>query len=91
MITEVDLSGTPCFTPDTKLTGLRTFNFIFGPNGSGKTTISNHIGTINFDSSNSEIEEVAVFNRNYIREAFRRARRRDISHWEKIVLKQRTK
>ena len=71
MITEVDLSGTPCFAPGTKLTGLRTFNFIFGPNGSGKTTISNHIGTMNFDSSNSEIEEVAVFNRDYIREAFR--------------------
>ncbi len=71
MITEVDLSGTPCFAPGTKLTGLRTFNFIFGPNGSGKTTISNHIGTMNFESSNSEIEEVAVFNRNYIREAFR--------------------
>lgn len=71
MITEVDLSGTPCFAPGTKLTGLRTFNFIFGPNGSGKTTISNHIGTMNFESSDGEIEEVAVFNRNYIREAFR--------------------
>lgn len=71
MITEVDLDGTPCFAPGQKLTGLRTFNFIFGPNGSGKTTISNHIGTMNIESINSEIEEVAVFNRNYIREAFR--------------------
>ena len=71
MITEVDLSRKPCFAPGTKLTGLRTFNFIFGPNGSGKTTISNHIGEMNFESSDSEIEEVAVFNRDYIREAFR--------------------
>lgn len=71
MITEVDLSGTPCFAPGTKLTELRTFNFIFGPNGSGKTTISNHIGAMNFESSDSEIEEVAVFNRDYIRGAFR--------------------
>ena len=63
MITEVDLDGTPCFAPGQKLTGLRTFNFIFGPNGSGKTTISNHIGTMNIESINSEIEEVAVFNR----------------------------
>lgn len=74
MITEVDLSGTPCFAPGTKLTGLRTFNFIFGPNGSGKTTISKRIGTMNFESSDSEIEEVAVFNRDYIREAFRTRR-----------------
>lgn len=91
MITEVDLSGTPCFAPGTKLTGLRTFNFIFGPNGSGKTTISNHIGTMNFDSSNSEIEEVAVFIETTLEKLFEHARRRVISHLEKTVLKQRTK
>ena len=71
MITEVDLSGMPCFAPDAKLTGLRTFNFIFGPNGSGKTTISNCIGALDFKSDQFKIEEVAVFNRDYIKEAFR--------------------
>lgn len=41
MITEVDLSGTPCFAPGATLENLKKINFIFGPNGSGKTTLSN--------------------------------------------------
>lgn len=41
MITEVDLSGTPCFAPGATLKDLKKVNFIFGPNGSGKTTLSN--------------------------------------------------
>ena len=71
MITEVDLSGTPCFAPDTKLTGLKKINFIFGPNGSGKTTLSNKIQTINLDDIETEIEDIAVFNRDYIKDSFR--------------------
>ena len=71
MITEVDLSGTPCFAPDTKLTGLKKINFIFGPNGSGKTTLSNKIQEINLNDQETDIEEIAVFNRDYIKDAFR--------------------
>ena len=41
MITEVDLSGTPCFATNARLSDLKAVNFIFGPNGSGKTTLSN--------------------------------------------------
>ena len=41
MITEVDLSGTPCFAPEAALKDLKKVNFIFGPNGTGKTSITN--------------------------------------------------
>ena len=71
MITEVDLRGTPCFAPDAKLTGLKNINFIFGPNGSGKTTLSNKIQAIDLNDEETEIEEIAVFNRDYIKDAFR--------------------
>lgn len=71
MITEVDLSSTACFAPDAKLTGLKTINFIFGPNGSGKTTLSNRIQAIDLNNEETDIEEIAVFNRDYIKDAFR--------------------
>ncbi len=71
MITEVDLDGTPCFAPGAKLTGLKKINFIFGPNGSGKTTLSNQIQAIDLKDQETNIEEIAVFNRDYIKDAFR--------------------
>jgi hypothetical protein len=71
MIEELDLSGTPCFAPDAKLTGLKKINFIFGPNGSGKTTLSNKMQTINLEEIETEIQEIAVFNRDYIKDSFR--------------------
>ena len=71
MITEVDLSGTPCFAPNAELTGLKKINFIFGPNGSGKTTLSNLIQASNLNDQETDIEDVAIFNRDYIKEAFR--------------------
>ena len=60
---EVDLSGTACFAPGAKLEGLKKVNFIFGPNGSGKTTLSTII--------KDENSEIAIFNRDYIQQAFR--------------------
>ena len=63
MIEEVDLSGTACFAPGAKLEGLKKVNFIFGPNGSGKTTLSTII--------KDENSEIAIFNRDYIQQAFR--------------------
>ena len=44
MITEVDLSGTPCFAPGATLKDLKKVNFIFGPNGTGKTSITRILG-----------------------------------------------
>ena len=52
MITEVDLSGTPCFAPGTKLTGLKKVNFIFGFNGSGKTSITRALANNGTDGNN---------------------------------------
>lgn len=68
MITEVDLSGTPCFAPGEKLSELKEINFIFGPNGSGKTTLSkifqNNTDTrIHWDTNG--INEIHVFNREF--------------------------
>ena len=68
MITEVDLSGTPCFAPGEKLSNLNRINFIFGPNGSGKTTLSNIFQNnsdtrIHWDTNN--INEIHVFNREF--------------------------
>lgn len=68
MITEVDLSGTPCFAPGEKLSKLNKINFIFGPNGSGKTTLSNIFQNnsdtrIHWDTNG--INEIHVFNREF--------------------------
>lgn len=65
MIEEVDLSGTPCFAPDTKLTGLKKINFIFGPNGAGKTTLTREIGRLNSDN-----QATHIYNRDYLSEIF---------------------
>lgn len=68
MITEVDLSGTPCFAPGQRISNLKRINFIFGPNGSGKTTLSrifqNNTDTrIHWDANG--INEIHVFNREF--------------------------
>lgn len=65
MITEVDLSGTPCFAPDAKLTGLKKINFIFGPNGAGKTTLTRELGRLNSDN-----QATHIYNRDYLSEIF---------------------
>lgn len=68
MITEVDLSGTPCFAPGQTLSNLNKINFIFGPNGSGKTTLSN-IFQNNSDTrihwDTNVINDTQVFNREF--------------------------
>ena len=78
MITEVDLSGTPCFAPGEALKDLKKVNFIFGPNGTGKTSITRILSqgpddsriTLTNESSNREI---LVLNSTYIEEAFQDA------------------
>ena len=78
MITEVDLSGTPCFAPGTKLTGLKKVNFIFGPNGTGKTSITRILSEGPDDdritlTNESSTREILVLNSTYIEEAFQDA------------------
>jgi hypothetical protein len=76
MITEVDLSGTPCFAPGEKLSKLNKINFIFGPNGSGKTTLSK-IFQNNADKrihwGTNDINEIHVFNREFTANALARS------------------
>lgn len=72
MIKEVDLSGTACFAPEAKLEELKKINFIFGPNGSGKTTISKRLDTELDDKpkpgiawDNNGTGTTLVFNRDF--------------------------
>ena len=78
MITEVDLSGTPCFAPEAALKDLKKVNFIFGPNGTGKTSITRILSQGPDDSritrtNESSNREILVLNSTYIEEAFQDA------------------
>ena len=66
MITEVDLSGTPCFADGTKLAGLKKINFIFGFNGSGKTSITRALANNSTNGNN----DTHVYNSDYIKNVF---------------------
>lgn len=75
MITEVDLAGTPCFAPGAALKDLKKVNFIFGPNGTGKTSITRILSQGPDDSritrtNESSNREILVLNSTYIEEAF---------------------
>lgn len=75
MITEVRLAGLPCFGAEAMLPGLSQINYIFGPNGSGKTTISQYLASYDPVSSSSvswqqHSNSVKVYNRSYVRASF---------------------
>ena len=77
MITEVDLSGTPCFAPGATLKDLKKVNFIFGPNGTGKTSITRILGEglddarIEHNEGDSSNREILILNSKYIEETFK--------------------
>ncbi len=79
MITEVDLSGTPCFAPRAVLKDLKKVNFIFGPNGTGKTSITRILSQgpddsrITCSADDSSDREILVLNSTYIKETFQEA------------------
>ena len=75
MIEEVDLSGTPCFAPGATLENLKKVNFIFGPNGTGKTSITRILSEGSDDdritlADESSTREILVLNSKYIEETF---------------------
>ncbi len=75
MITKVDLSGTPCFAPGAVLKDLKKVNFIFGPNGTGKTSITRILSEGPDDdritlAEESSTREILVLNSKYIEETF---------------------
>lgn len=77
MITEVDLSGTPCFAPGATLKDLKKVNFIFGPNGTGKTSITRILGEglddarIEHHEGDSTNRKILILNSKYIEETFK--------------------
>ena len=75
MIRKVDLSGTPCFAPGATLENLKKVNFIFGPNGTGKTSITRILSEGPDDdrialADESSTREILVLNSKYIEETF---------------------
>lgn len=84
MIRSVSLSGFPSFGDDEVLNNLTTVNYVFGPNGSGKTTISrsltpslngNDYSHVNWSS---ELQTVKVYNRDYVNKTFTKAEERGV-------------
>lgn len=77
MITKVELSGTPCFAPGATLNDLKKVNFIFGPNGTGKTSITRILGEglddarITHRTDDSSNREILILNSQYIEETFK--------------------
>lgn len=74
MLSRIQLSGAPSFSgTDCALEYLDKFNFVFGPNGTGKTTISRVLrDSVQFPGTKYELRagspevDVHVFNRDYI-------------------------
>lgn len=79
MIEEIALAGTHCFEDVAVLGDLTTINYVFGPNGSGKTTISQGLASLSVtdgDAGGLAVQwgqtkaTVKVYNRDYVRKAF---------------------
>lgn len=79
MIREIRLAGTHCFDPDSVLADLAKVNYVFGPNGSGKTTISAGLAALSAAPEDdcaldadweASHQTIKVYNRNYMRKAF---------------------
>ena len=75
MITEVDLSEVPCFASGAKLTKLNKVNFVFGPNGTGKTSITRILSAGPDDSritrdTEPSNREILILNSDYIENTF---------------------
>ncbi|WP_166865843.1 AAA family ATPase [Salinibacterium sp. ZJ70] len=84
MFTRITLDGAPSFAAGTggSLEELDRFNFVFGPNGTGKTTISRiiveprlHDGTAYETSNPALTTDAAVYNRDYADRTLREASR----------------
>lgn len=81
MISKIEIKDCASFDPTgVEIENLKEVNFIYGANGSGKTTISNAIADIseypqcNIDwKDNTEIQTF-VYNRNFVDENFARSR-----------------
>ncbi len=81
MITEIQIKDCACFDhTGVTVNGLKEINFIYGPNGSGKTTISNVVADRNkypqcqIAWKNNRALKSFVYNRTFIDDNFGRSR-----------------
>lgn len=86
MIRSVSLCGFPSFGDGEVLNDLTTVNYVFGPNGSGKTTISRSL-TPSLNGIDNEyshvdwasgLQTVKVYNRDYVNNTFTKAEERGV-------------
>ena len=76
MISKIQIKGVATFHDTQSLEGLKKFNYLFGANGSGKTTISQVIDSPGDESScsivweNQTPLETRVYNRNFVERNF---------------------
>ena len=80
MIESLKLVNAPSFAPNAELGGLQRCTFIFGSNGSGKTTISRalvdpslFLGTVVTHAIDSDPITVKVYNRDYVNQTYQAA------------------
>ena len=81
MITEIQIKDCACFDhAGVTVNSMKEINFIYGPNGSGKTTISNVIADLNkypqcqIVWKNNRVLKSFVYNRTFIDDNFGRSR-----------------
>lgn len=72
MLKNIKLGSLSPFSAEEKIENLSKINFLYAPNGSGKTSISNLLksNNSNIEWENDEILPTQVFNRDYLRKAF---------------------
>jgi len=75
MIKTIKIPNTPPYTgPKTELSDLKKLNFIYGPNGSGKTVLSrfllNHPDSPQITWENDQALPIKVYNKDFIEKNF---------------------
>ena len=99
MIESIEVGNESCFKENMQLSELSKINYIFGPNGSGKTTISELLAANNMEEKSSihwlhdGVKTIKVY--NYIRPEpllpGLMVKRQVFSYWGMIVKKNTTK
>ncbi|QRZ61996.1 AAA family ATPase [Rothia sp. ZJ932] len=72
MLKNSKLGSLSPFSDGERIEDLSKVNFLYAPNGSGKTSISNLLksNNNNIEWENDEILSTQIFNRDYLRKAF---------------------
>lgn len=79
MIELIEVGNESCFKENMQLSELSKINYIFGPNGSGKTTISKLLAANNMEEKSSihwlhdDVKTIKVYNYHSVRTTFTKA------------------